>query len=64
MGVCQPVVVVKNHDGGHHTGGHHEHDAVEVGPWTRMGSGHWTSQPTRNRKQQQTLRRFGLILIL
>ena len=33
MGVCQPVVVVEDHDGGDHTGGHHEHDAVEVGPW-------------------------------
>ncbi len=33
MGVCQPVMVVENHDGGDHAAGHHEHDAVEVGPW-------------------------------
>ena len=33
MCVCQPVVVVEDHDGGDHAGGHHEHDAVEVGPW-------------------------------
>ena len=64
VSVCLPVVVVEDHDSGDHTGGNHEHDAVEVGPWTRMGSGHWTSQPARNRKQQQTLRRSGLILIL
>ena len=33
MRVCQPVVVVEDHDGGDHAGGHHEHDAVEVSPW-------------------------------
>ena len=27
-----PVVIVEDHDGGHHGAGHHEHDAVEVGP--------------------------------
>ena len=31
VGVGLPVVVVQDHDGGHHTAGHHEHDAVEVG---------------------------------
>ena len=32
MGVRLPVVVVEDHDGGHHGARHHEHDAVEVGP--------------------------------
>jgi hypothetical protein len=32
MSVRLPVVIVENHDGGHHTARHHEHDAVEVGP--------------------------------
>ena len=32
VSVCFPVVVVEDHDGGHHTAGHHEHDAVEVSP--------------------------------
>jgi hypothetical protein len=32
MGVCQPVMVVEDHDGGDNTARHHEHDAVEVGP--------------------------------
>ena len=36
MGVCQPVVVVEDHDGGHHAGGHHEHDAVEVCTWSEQ----------------------------
>ena len=31
--MCLPVVVVEDHDGGHHTAGHHEHDAVEVGSY-------------------------------
>ena len=31
MGVCQPVVVVEDHDGGDAAGGDHEHDAGEVG---------------------------------
>ena len=54
-------MVVEDHDGGDHAGSHHEHDTVEVGPWPRMGSGHWIPQPVRNRKQQKTLRRSGLI---
>ena len=33
MSVCQPVVVVEDHDGGDHGGGHHEHDAVEISSW-------------------------------
>ena len=32
MGVGLAVVVVEDHDGGHHGARHHEHDAVEVGP--------------------------------
>ena len=40
VSVRLPVVVVEDHDGGDHTGGHHEHDAVEVGPWTKMGLDH------------------------
>lgn len=32
VSVGKPVMVVKDHDGGHNTGGHHKHDAVEVGP--------------------------------
>ena len=27
-----PVVIVEDHDGGHHRARHHEHDAVKVGP--------------------------------
>ncbi len=34
MGVGLPVVIVENHDGGHHATRHHEHDAVEVGAYT------------------------------
>ena len=30
MHVALSVVVVEDHDGGHHAAGHHEHDAVEV----------------------------------
>ena len=30
MSFMLPVVVVEDHDGGHHAAGHHEHDAVEV----------------------------------
>ena len=33
--VGPPVVVVEDHDGGHHGARHHEHDAVEVGPYQR-----------------------------
>ena len=40
VGVDQPVVVVEDHDGGHHAGRHHEHDAVEVGPDERGVVGH------------------------
>ena len=29
----QPVVVVEDHDGGHHRARHHEHDCVEVSPF-------------------------------
>ena len=31
MGICQSVMVVENHNCGHHGGSHYEHDAVEVG---------------------------------
>ena len=31
VGICQSVMVVENHNGGHHRGSHHEHGAVEVG---------------------------------
>ena len=31
MCVCQPLVVVQDHDGGDAARGHHEHDASEVG---------------------------------
>ena len=35
MGVeSVPVVVVEDHDGGNHTTGNHEHDTVEVRPYT------------------------------
>ena len=47
MCVCQPVVVVEDHDGGDHAGGHHEHDAVEVGPWG------WATQIVATLKQTQ-----------
>ena len=30
MSVGEPMVVVENHDRGHHRRGHHEHDAVEI----------------------------------
>ena len=32
MGVCHPVVIVEDHDGGDAAGGDHEHDGSEVGP--------------------------------
>ena len=31
VGVSLPVVVVEDHDGGHHRARYHEHNAVEVG---------------------------------
>ena len=31
-----PVVVVEDHDGGHHGARHHEHDGVEVGSWQNV----------------------------
>ena len=31
MSIIFPVVVVEDHDGGHHRACYHEHDAVEVG---------------------------------
>jgi hypothetical protein len=34
VSVGLPVVIVEDHDGGHHAARHHEHDAVEVGPYT------------------------------
>ena len=33
-----PVVIVEDHDGGHHAARHHEHDAVEVGPYRQQGN--------------------------
>ena len=41
MCVGPPVVVVEDHDGGHHGARHHEHDAVEVGPYQRTIRGYW-----------------------
>ena len=32
MGVRHPMVIVKDHDGGHAARGHHEHDGGEVCP--------------------------------
>ena len=33
VGVDHPVVIVEDHDGGHHAAGDHEHYAVEIRPW-------------------------------
>ena len=41
--VGPPVVVVEDHDGGHHGARHHEHDAVEVGPYQRTIRGYWNN---------------------
>ena len=40
MGVGLAVVVVEDHDGGHHGARHHEHDAVEVGSYQRAVRGY------------------------
>ena len=31
VSVGEPVVVVEDHNGAHHTAGHHDHNAREVG---------------------------------
>ena len=31
MGVCHPMVIVEDKDGGHYAGCDHEHDGVEIG---------------------------------
>ena len=40
VSVWPPVVIVEDHDGGHHGARHHEHDAVEVGPYQRTVGGY------------------------
>ena len=33
MSICQAMVVVEDHDGGHDRRSNHEHDTVEIGAW-------------------------------
>ena len=58
VSVCEPVVVVENHDSGDDATCHHEHDAVKVGSWTSTAASATGSTATGSCTPESTVEKL------